>query len=516
MVRSLGTAALLCICTHTARSAHGGDRPEDASASLIVVSTPGGRSLFQAMAEDCASAGGPARTGGALALPGSLRPLLRTAPAHAALAADLGLDRTFVLSGLTTSSAPAVAAWLERSGWCEEVAFDRTARLHNADDALLPPNDPLFAQQYALHNHGQSVGGQQGLPGADIGALRAWEVTQGSEAVTVAIFDAGVSHSHPDLAPKLVPGWNFMTDSADTDDSQTSHGTHCAGIIGAVTANRQGIAGLGWFVRLMPVVVVNRYGFGNESTLAEALVWAADQGVSVASVSLGFDPADGDSSDRTLHAAVVYATEVGMLVCASSGNVANQGVAAPARYPESLAVGASDNRDQPWSGMSTGPELGVVAPGVSVVSTWDSDYGNPGQDTYAVQTGTSQACPHVAGLAALIRSINPQISPTGTKAIIEMSAADLGPAGWDPGYGHGRIDAGAAAALALQGAGSHGIDFGCWADFDRDGVVDTRDFLAYLTAYRDRDRRADLASPFGTIDTRDLLTFLELWSHACE
>ena len=82
----------------------------------------------------------------------------------------------------------------------------------------------------------------------------------GSSVAVVAVFDAGISQSHPDLAGQLVPGWNFVNDSDDTDDPFTSHGTHCAGIIAATTANREGIASVAWHASLMPVVVLNKYG----------------------------------------------------------------------------------------------------------------------------------------------------------------------------------------------------------------------------------------------------------------
>lgn len=464
---------------------------------------------------------GPEDGPGGRALLGSLgpiRPLLRHPPADPALASALGLDRTFVVGGGRGSDLAQIATELRASGLFESVEVNRVASLHSVDDPAAVPDDRLFGQQYALHNTGQSVGGQIGLPGADIDAIGAWGLTQGSHEVLVAVFDAGVSQSHPDLAPKLVAGWDFMNDSADTDDGITSHGTHTAGIVAAMTANRAGIAGVSWKSKLMPIVVLNKYGFGNESDLAEGLVWAADQGAEVGSVSLGFDPRDGGAADQTLRAAVSYATARGMLICASAGNVPGAPIGAPARYPETIAVGATDNRDELWAGTSTGPEMSVVAPGVSILSTWDSTVYSPGEDTYALKTGTSQACPHVAGLAALVRSVAPRLRPAEIKQIIEQTAADKGEPGWDAGYGFGRIDAAAAVLAASRGKGGDPASdqSRCVADFNGDHHVDSQDLVAYLNAFLDHNWRADLAEPFGLFDTRDLLEFLQAYAAGCQ
>ncbi len=447
-------------------------------------------------------------------LPGSLRPLLRRPAADPALAAQLALDRIFVLEQLDDAQARQAEAILIRSGLCEGIAPDPVG-VQSADSSWDVPTDSLFPLQYALHNHGQEIGGQQGRPRADIRAMEAWAISKGAPEVTVAVFDAGVSQSHPDLATKLVPGWNFQHDSSNTDDPYTSHGTHCGGIIAAMSGNRRGVAAIGWRCLLMPVVVLNKYGFGSESTLAEALVWAADQGVPVASVSLGYDPTDGGADDITLHAAVQYATQRGMLICASSGNVPSDRIAAPARYPETIAVGATDNRDQLWPGTSTGPELTVVAPGVDIVSTWDT---NGAPDTYQFKTGTSQACPHVAGVAALVRSINPRLTPEQTRSIIQNTCEDLGPNGWDPQFGFGRLNAAAAARAAKHSIGHDpgSTDRHCIADFNGDHLVDTRDFILYLDMFESHGLRADLAEPFGVWDTLDFLAFLGQWAAGCE
>jgi subtilisin family serine protease len=361
------------------------------------------------------------------------------------------------------------------------------------------------------------VDGRPGLPGADINALGAWREATGDPDLVVAVLDAGISQSHPELARKLVPGWNCLNHTDQTDDHYTSHGTHVAGIIAAATGNRAGIAGIGWGTRLMPIVVVNKYGFGSESALAQGLIWAADHGARVASVSLGFNPPDGGGDDQVLRAAVQYATARGVLVCASTGNTPGAEIGAPARYPEVVAVGATDNRDELWSSTSTGPEMDLSAPGVSIWSTWDSVWRADGENTYAQKTGTSQACPHAAGVAALVLAANPNLSPGDVKGVLEATAKDLGPPGWDERYGAGRIDAAAAVRAAASNKGDlAAADARCIADFNGDGAVDSQDLVRYLNAFASDSRLADIAEPFGNVNIQDLLAFLNAHAQGCE
>lgn len=453
---------------------------------------------------------------------GTWRPLLRHPPCDAELAQTLGLDRAFVLELLPGVDPDAALAALRAQPALFESATAEigVTACTQSDDGSgeFVPDDPVFKHQYSLLNSGQLAGGQAGTPGADLDMLRAWALSTGGAEVVVAVLDAGISRSHPDLAAQLVPGWNFVASNDQTDDRYTSHGTHTAGIIAAQTSNRTGIASVARDARLMPVVVLNKYGFGNESWLAEGLVWAADHGAKVASVSLGFDPGDGDANDVILRNAVTYATARGMLICASSGNIPGARIGAPARYPEVMAVGATNNRDEFWSDTSTGPEMSVAAPGVAIWSTWDSEWYDPGTDTYAARTGTSQACPHVAGVAALVASARPHLDPLEIRTIIESTAVDLGPPGWDEHFGAGRVNAGAAVWAALH---SGDKDLGqqdtlCIADFNNDGLVDSRDFVDYLQAFADRSWRADLAEPRGVFNTMDVLTYLRAYAAGCE
>jgi subtilisin family serine protease len=193
-----------------------------------------------------------------------------------------------------------------------------------------------------------------------------------------------------------------------------------------------------------------------------------------------------------------------MVLCVATGNTPGHTIFYPARWPETIAVGATDNRDNLADFTTTGPEMSVGAPGVAVYSCVDSLLMG-GFDTYAYSDGTSMACPHVAGLAALVWSANLSLTNDEVRAIIESAADDLGPAGWDQSFGHGRINAYAAVSAAMEPA----ID----GDVDNDGDVDISDLSALLAAYGtcsgdpDYNANADFDNS-GCVDIVDLSTLL--------
>lgn len=476
-----------------------------------------------------------------------VRSACRVPPANAELARRLGLDRHYVIEPrVGRDAAPLDAAFeadLRGTGGVASIA--RLAMEHAAhgfahglahglarglagghDGTLEPdngsvtnPSDALFPSQYALLNTGQIVGSAPGTPRADIRAAEAWEIESGSDGVIVAVLDGGISVTHPDLQGKLVPGANMFCppgstycDPGSTDDQMGSHGTHVAGIIAANSDNGEGIAGVSWGSRVMPVVVLSPFGFGTPELTANGIIWAADHGADVISLSLGHS-----ADNAFLRDAVRYAHESGAVICASTGNIPSEPIGYPARYPEVIAVAATDHTDSPASFNSTGPELSVVAPGVEIWSAWDAISG-PGQDTYHTRSGTSQAQPHVAGLAALLLSAKPGLTNEQVRGVIELTAEDLGEPGWDPGFGHGRIDALAAlravttprladldgdglpewGAFDVDGNGSVDLEDGyAWyrtpVDVNADGIIDSRD-LRDLTAFTRRNELADMQS----------------------
>ncbi|HEV2890863.1 MAG TPA: S8 family serine peptidase, partial [Frankiaceae bacterium] len=235
------------------------------------------------------------------------------------------------------------------------------------------------------------------------------------------------------------------TDLVNGDDDATDdhgHGTHVAGTIAAASNNRAGVAGVAWGAKVLPVKVLNENGAGTSCDIAVGIVEATDRGASILNMSLGMSGA----CPVVFQAAFAYADNKKVLPVASSGNDALQGApsSAPANCPGVLAVGATDPYDKPAVFTTWGPQVDVSAPGVQIMSTTiDAKTGKFG---YGFMSGTSMACPHVAGLAALVRSRHPDWTPAKVSEVIVSTADDRGPRGRDDFYGSGRINA--AKALA--------------------------------------------------------------------
>ena len=292
----------------------------------------------------------------------------------------------------------------------------------------LTPNDPdLASRQWAL---------------ATINAPAAWDIVTGGNDITVAIVDTGVDLNHPDLAAKLVTGATFVAGTSSAQDDH-GHGTHVAGIVAASTNNAVGMAGLSWGALLMPVKVLDSEGSGSYAELISGIYYAATHGAQVINMSLM-----GTTYSQALQDAIDYAYGQGVLLVAAAGNCGAGGpgcgsvnpVIYPAANSHVLSVAATDAQDR-RAGFSTyNLFVDVAAPGLQIYSTfWQG-----GMSTYTWMSGTSQAAPHVAGLAALIWSGRPWLRNTDIETIIKNTASDVNAAdapGADDFLGWGRIDA---------------------------------------------------------------------------
>lgn len=415
---------------------------------------------------------------------------------HEALAERFGLTRYVEVTLPAGADARAAAAALLASPLVEHAAPTGVGSI------FYEPNDPLFGDQYGLHNTGQVIGGVAGVPEADIDATGAWDRVTGDPRIITAIIDTGISDTHPDLVGALVPGFDTVDNDTGTDDSPIiSHGTHVAGIVAAIGDNGVGIAGVAYGTRLMPLRTLNNIGAGTDLDVARGIVFAAINGARIANMSLGFPPED---NLPVLQAACDFADAAGVLLVAASGNTPGAPVGPPARYDSVMAVGATGVLDIVANFTTTGPEMSVSAPGDAVVSTWDAFF--PGFNSYAYSSGTSMAAPHVAGVAALVLSANPSLTPRDVQSIIESTAVDLGPEGWDETYGHGRVSASAAVDAALEA--------GCRADFDGDGSISMNDVQAFLNLLATQDPAGDLNED-GLFDVFDARVFLLIASGGC-
>lgn len=292
---------------------------------------------------------------------------------------------------------------------------------------LRTTNDPLLEQQWSLRN---------------INAFEGWDITTGTDVV-IAMLDTGVSRSHPDLKDKLLPGYDFFNnDDNPTDDE--GHGTHTAGTAAASANNKTGIAGVCWGCKILPVKVLGRRGQGDDATIAQGIRYAVDQGARIISMSLG-----GPEDTAVLRDAVQYARDRNVLLVAASGNDQQRGNAAnyPAAYPGVLAVSATGAANTVTGFANTGDYVSIAAPGVGV---WSTLWANG--DTYGFANGTSSACPHVAGAAALVLSLRPDMSAEQVAQVLEASATDIGAAGRDQLSGYGLLNVRRALELASDPA----------------------------------------------------------------
>jgi len=340
----------------------------------------------------------------------------------------------YAQNGMSAQSAQAQMAALSRDPSIEYVEPNGIISLSNPirEDAPPPapapaayPDDPMFAQQYS-HKVANSQAG--------------WAIQKGAENVVLAIVDTGVDVTHPDLAAKMLKGWNVVDDTDAMADPQ-GHGTHCAGIAAALTNNKTGVAGVAPNVKILPVRVLDDNGSGTYADVANGILWAADHGAHVISMSLG-----GPSSSKVIEDAVKHAISKDALLVAAMGNDGNGRPSYPAAIAGVMAVGSSDKNDNRSSFSQYGKWHSVIAPGSGILSTFPThSSGMPGTN-YGSISGTSMATPFVAGLAALVRSQYPQLKQLEVKKHIEATADDKGDPGFDDKFGHGRINVGKALA----------------------------------------------------------------------
>ncbi len=280
-----------------------------------------------------------------------------------------------------------------------------------AEPALVP-NDTSYASQWHLPK---------------IAAPAGWDITTGSSTVDVAILDTGVDPDHPDLAGKLLPGYNFYTYTTDTHDVY-GHGTKVAGSAAAITNNGIGVAGVAWKNPIMPLVITDTTGYATYTRMANAIIYAADHGVRIINISFG-----GTSSSTTLQSAVDYAWNKGAVIFASAGNYNTSTPYYPAACNNVVSVAATDANDAKASFSNYGTTIDIAAPGVSILATADGG-------GYASVSGTSFSSPIAAGLGALILSVNPTLSNAQVVDIITKNADDIGTPGFDQYFGYGRIN----------------------------------------------------------------------------
>lgn len=328
------------------------------------------------------------------------------------------------------------------------------------------PNDQYYFRQWSLMNDGTFTL-SPAVAGADIEMQNAWNIEQGDSNIVVAIIDSGTKLDHPELAGRTwkniheipnngvdddnngkiddVNGWDFTNSDNDPTDDH-GHGTNVAGIIGANANNAIGYAGVDWNCKLMTLKAIDNTGSGLYSWWADAMYYAVDNGARVINMSLG-----GTGTSTTLENAVSYATNHNVVVVVCMMNTNSSTPYYPSAIAGVIAVGSTNSNDERsnpffWSsssGSNYGSHISVVAPGNYIYGL--NYLSNTNYSSY--WGGTSQATPHVAGLASLLLAQDSTRTPAQIKSIIETTAIDqVGNSsedtpGWDQYYGYGRINA---------------------------------------------------------------------------
>ena len=242
-----------------------------------------------------------------------------------------------------------------------------------------------------------------------VNASGVWNTTMG-EGVKVAVIDTGVDYNHPDLKDVYTGGYNAIISTATPLDDH-GHGTHVSGTIGAVR-DAVGVVGVAPKVRLYAVKVLDAGGSGTYSAIVDGIQWAVDNNMQVINMSLG-----GGSGTPALQKVMEAADKAGVTIVCAAGNDSGP-VNYPAKYPQAIAISASDSSDKLASFSSRGAEIAFIAPGVSIYSAKKGG-------GFTTMSGTSMASPHVAGLAALAVGAGAD-TPAKVRAALKKAASSLG------------------------------------------------------------------------------------------
>lgn len=331
--------------------------------------------------------------------------------AHGGKSRRMGASNLFVVELPANASETAVQALLTHNPHFEFAELD-----YKVSPAFVP-NDPYTGSAWHL---------------GKINAFAAWDTTNGG-GVTVAVLDSGVDGAHPDLAARLVPGWNFYDGNNVTTDVY-GHGTQVAGSVSATLNNGAGVAAVAGQASVMPIRVTDTTGAGYTSMIANGLTYAADRGVKVANISFANMP-----SRSAVVSAAQYMKDKGGLVFVAAGNTGTDLAFTPTT--SMVVVSATDSNDVKASWSSFGGYVALSAPGVGIYTTTRGG-------GYGTASGTSIATPVAAGVAALMFSAKPTMKGADVEKLLFSTAVDLGTAGRDTYYGHGRVDASRAVAAA--------------------------------------------------------------------
>jgi hypothetical protein len=357
------------------------------------------------------------------------------------------------------------------------------------------PNDPEFGAQWGLHQANDH----------DMDAPEAWDTTHGDESVQVVVLDSGIDQNHPDI--HQLPGMTFTgsSENGHPGNGCDNHGTAVAGCVSATINNATGVVGVAPNCSVRAGKVFNEISiFGlclgflefQDSWVVSGIGWAASEGARVTNSSWG-----GGSASGAITAAFNDTFAQGLVHVAAAGNDGTSTIGWPASLSNMLAASAMQSNGTLASFSTHGNGLFAATPGAGIRTTDRSGSdGYDGGDTTTID-GTSFASPYLAGVAAMVLSMDDELSATGVADILAATAVDYGSAGWDIYFGHGFINVAAAVAAADPGTD-------CAGDINGDGMVGADDILAVLSDWGTCDGCPGDIDNDGIVGVNDLLTII--------
>ncbi|MHC4428585.1 MAG: S8 family serine peptidase [Planctomycetota bacterium] len=379
------------------------------------------------------------------------------------------------------------------SGRVAALASVQRAMKNGTPEPTHTPNDPMFPQQW---------------PHQKINSEAGWDVSTGDTSIIVGIIDTGCLLTHEDLQAHIwvnddppngvdddnngfiddTNGWDFVQNDNTVDDV-FGHGTEVSGISAGMIDNGVGVAGI---ANLTIMTAKWWHTSGTDFSVAESTYYSVDNGAHVVNMSLNCQ-----CLMPMTEAAINYADANDVIVVAAAGNSSTSQPGYPSAYPAAIAVCAITQNDQLAGFSNWGSHLDCGAPSPDIVTT-----SHTGDTAYTTTFGgTSAASPHVAGLAGLVLSADPSLTPAEVRALINDNAQDLGAPGFDVIFGNGRIDVGA--TMAALGPGC--------PDFNGDGNVGTADLLQLLDDWGPCAGCPTDLNGDGNVGTADLLELLSVW-----
>lgn len=283
--------------------------------------------------------------------------------------------------------------------------------LKNLSDIFLVDED--IEVKIFIPREGKIVTKSQVIPWGikKVEADKFWHISQG-ETVKVAVIDTGIAYDHPDLKENVAGGVNILEKQKPPYDDN-GHGTHVAGIIGAVN-NQSGIVGIAPRTNLYSVKTFNKDGTAKLSNIIKAIDWSIENEMDILNMSFGFN-----EPSPTFKEAIKRAYEAGVLMVAASGNRGTRGlIEYPAQFDETIGISSINENDEISDFSAIGPQVTLTAPGENIISTWLNK-------SFRELSGTSMAVAHVSGVAALIINKSPLISSTELAYILKQSAKKI-------------------------------------------------------------------------------------------